>query len=76
MLDVVKSPAPAIRGMFIGGQWVPAARTFEDLNPSDNTVYARIPDGSAADMRRAIDAAQAALATGPAAPSMNARICF
>ncbi|CDZ32426.1 Vanillin dehydrogenase [Neorhizobium galegae bv. officinalis] len=60
MLDVVTSPTPSVRGMFIGGQWVPAARTFEDLNPSDNSVYARIPDGSAAHMRRAIDAAQAA----------------
>lgn len=59
MLDHA-STAPAIKGLYIGGQWQPAARTFEDLNPSDNSLYARIPDGSAADMRRAIDAAQAA----------------
>jgi aldehyde dehydrogenase (NAD+) len=60
MLDAALTGSPTIRGMYIGGEWVPAARTFEDLNPSDNTLYARIPDGSAADMRRAIEAAQAA----------------
>lgn len=60
MLDAVQSSGPTIRGLYIGGQWVPAARSFEDLNPSDNTLYARIPDGSPTDMRRAIDAAQAA----------------
>jgi acyl-CoA reductase-like NAD-dependent aldehyde dehydrogenase len=59
MLDTVPT-APVIKGMYIGGQWVPAARTFEDLNPSDNTLYARIPDGSAADLRLAIEAAHAA----------------
>lgn len=52
--------APTIRGLYIGGQWVPTARSFEDLNPSDNSLYARIPDASATDMRRAIDAAHSA----------------
>ena len=60
--------SPTIRGMYIGGSWVPAARTFEDLNPSDNSVYARVPDGSAADMRRAIEAAQAAFPAWSALP--------
>jgi vanillin dehydrogenase len=59
MLDSATG-SPTIRGMYIGGDWVPAARTFEDLNPSDNSVYARIPDGTPADMRRAIEAAHAA----------------
>jgi aldehyde dehydrogenase (NAD+) len=59
MLDSATT-SPTIRGMFIGGAWVPAARTFDDLNPSDNSLYARIPDGSPADVRRAIEAAQAA----------------
>ncbi|OSQ51951.1 aldehyde dehydrogenase family protein [Marivita geojedonensis] len=59
MLDSTAS-APTIRGMYIGGSWVPAARTFDDLNPSDNSLFARIPDGSATDMDRAIAAAQAA----------------
>ncbi len=61
MLDA-QEVSPNIRGMYIGGSWVPAARTFDDLNPSDNSLYARIPDGSAADMERAISAAQAAFA--------------
>jgi vanillin dehydrogenase len=52
--------APTIRGLYIGGHWVPTARSFEDLNPSDNSLYARIPDASATDMRRAIDAAHLA----------------
>lgn len=59
MLDSANA-SPTIRGMYIGGEWVPAARTFEDLNPADNTLYARIPDGSRADAVRAIDAAHAA----------------
>ncbi len=59
MLDS-PSTSPNIKGLYIGGSWVPAARTFDDLNPSDNTLYARVPDGSAADMERAIAAAQSA----------------
>ena len=59
MLDTANT-GPTIRGMYIGGEWVPAAKTFEDLNPSDNGLYARIPDGSRQDVRRAVDAAQAA----------------
>lgn len=59
MLDTATS-SPRIRGMYIGGTWTPAARTFDDLNPSDSTLYARIPDGTAEDMARAIQAAHAA----------------
>jgi aldehyde dehydrogenase (NAD+) len=59
MLDA-PNVSPTIRGLYIGGQWVPAARTFDDLNPSDNSLYARVPDGSAKDMERAIEAAQTA----------------
>ncbi len=59
MLDAA-SANPTVKGLYIGGQWTPAARTFEDLNPSDNSVYARIPDCTVADTRRAIEAAHAA----------------
>ena len=59
MLDAMNA-SPTIKGMYIDGSWVPAARTFEDLNPSDNSLYARIPDGSVEDVRRAIKAAKAA----------------
>ncbi|WP_425052182.1 aldehyde dehydrogenase family protein [Psychromarinibacter sp. S121] len=58
MLDQTSSPE--IKGMYIGGRWTPAARTFDDLNPSDDTLYARIPDGSPDDARAAIAAAKAA----------------
>ncbi|GIX14525.1 MAG: hypothetical protein KatS3mg118_2484 [Paracoccaceae bacterium] len=59
MLDNASAP-PTIRGMYVGGRWVPAARSFEDLNPSDNSLYARIPDAGRADVRKAIEAAHAA----------------
>lgn len=60
--------SPTIKGMYIGGDWVPATRNFEDLNPSDNSVYARIPDCTREDVRRAIDAAQAAFPEWAALP--------
>ena len=52
--------APTIRGHYIGGDWVPASRLFDDTNPSDGSVWARIPDGGASEARQAIDAAQKA----------------
>ena len=67
MLDTANS-GPTIRGMYIGGEWVPAAATFDDLNPSDDSLYARIPDGTAHDVRRAVDAAQAAFSDWAATP--------
>lgn len=59
MLDSAQS-GPTIRGMYIGGAWVPASRTFDDLNPADDSLYARIPDGGSEDVRRAVEAARAA----------------
>ncbi|MBF9032343.1 aldehyde dehydrogenase family protein [Rhodobacterales bacterium HKCCE3408] len=58
MLDAPLKRTP--KGLFIGGKWVPAARTFPDLNPSDNSLYADMPDASRSDMTRAIEAAHAA----------------
>ena len=60
--------SPTIKGMYIGGSWTPAARTFDDHNPSDNTLYARIPDCTEADVKRAVDAAQAAFPAWSALP--------
>ena len=47
---------------FINGAWVDAegGRTFEDLNPLDDSLYATVARGSGADMRAAITAARAA----------------
>ncbi|MCA0873285.1 aldehyde dehydrogenase family protein [Seohaeicola saemankumensis] len=58
MLDSIS--APQIKGMFIAGQWRPSQATFDDINPSDGSIYARIPDGGREDTRAAIEAAQAA----------------
>lgn len=49
-----------VKGMYIGGNWVAGQSSFDDINPSDGSLYARIPDGGRAETRMAIDAAQAA----------------
>ncbi len=67
MLDAANT-GPVIKGMYIAGEWVPAAATFEDLNPADDRLYARIPDGTVHDVRRAVDAAHAAFPAWAATP--------
>jgi aldehyde dehydrogenase (NAD+) len=53
-------------GVFIAGQWRPAAggQTLPLLNPSDGSALAQIARGTAADIHAAVAAAEAALA-GP-----------
>jgi acyl-CoA reductase-like NAD-dependent aldehyde dehydrogenase len=50
------------RQMYIDGVWTGASSgaTFDDLNPANGQVWAKIADAGRADTRRAIDAAQAA----------------
>ena len=50
------------RDLVIGGEDVPAldGRTTEDLNPYTGEVYAVVAAGGAADVTRAVDAADAA----------------
>ncbi|WP_114965264.1 aldehyde dehydrogenase family protein [Alkalilacustris brevis] len=60
MLDA--RPRHALKGMFINGQWVPASRTFPDINPNDGSLWAEAPDGGRAEARTAIEAAHAAFA--------------
>ncbi len=67
MLDKVKA-GPAIKGMYINGQWVNTSATFDDYNPSDGSLWARIPDGGAAETRAAIDAAHSAFPAWAALP--------
>jgi acyl-CoA reductase-like NAD-dependent aldehyde dehydrogenase len=45
--------------MYIGGEWVDAKNkeTFEDYNPYNNEVFARVPKGKREDATRAIEAA-------------------
>ena len=58
MLD---SPlSKTVKGMYVGGNWVAGQGSFDDINPSDGSLYARIPDGGRAETRAAIAAAQAA----------------
>ncbi|WP_210587252.1 aldehyde dehydrogenase family protein [Streptomyces sp. GESEQ-35] len=53
---------PITRELFIGGKDVPAAsgRTTEDLNPYTGGVYATVAAAGPEDVRRAVDAADAA----------------
>ena len=60
--------APQIRGLFINGQWRDTPNHFDDLNPSDGSVWASIPDAGAKETGDAINAAQAALAGWTALP--------
>jgi acyl-CoA reductase-like NAD-dependent aldehyde dehydrogenase len=48
--------------MYINGEWVGAAdgAAYDDLNPYTGEVFARVPAGKRADVKRAIDAAVAA----------------
>jgi aldehyde dehydrogenase (NAD+) len=48
--------------MYINGQWVDAidGKSFDDYNPYNGEVYARIPSGKRRDARKACDAAAAA----------------
>jgi aldehyde dehydrogenase (NAD+) len=48
---------------FVGGEWVPAlsGETLDLKNPSDGSILCQIARGKAADIDRAVDAAEAAL---------------
>jgi len=48
--------------MYINGQWLDAidGKTFDDYNPYNGEVYARLPSGKRGDARKACDAAAAA----------------
>ncbi|MDA0228344.1 MAG: aldehyde dehydrogenase family protein [Proteobacteria bacterium] len=56
------------KGLSIGGQWVPTATTFNDLNPADGSVWAEVPDASLTETTMALRAAQQAFAPWAALP--------
>jgi delta 1-pyrroline-5-carboxylate dehydrogenase len=64
--------------MFIDGKWVDATGgdTFEDMSPYTGEVYANVPAGSREDVRRAIEAAQAAFPEWEATPPGAKRRIF
>src|ERR1700728_5324997 len=71
----------APRKLFIGRQWVDAAsgRTFEPPNPATGETLARVAEGDAEDINRAVRAARAAFETGPwsrMTPSERGRIIW
>jgi acyl-CoA reductase-like NAD-dependent aldehyde dehydrogenase len=53
---------------FIGGEWVAAADTFDDLDPYTGEVMARVPRGTRYDAHRAVEAAAEAFPAWAALP--------
>lgn len=47
-------------GLYIDGEWIAPATTFDVMDPSNGDVIAQVPDSGAEDARRALDAAVAA----------------
>src|SRR6202048_4895856 len=67
--------------LFINGQWVDAAsgKTFETPNPATGETLARIAEGDAEDINRAVQAARRAFEDGPwsrMTPSERGRIIW
>jgi vanillin dehydrogenase len=61
-----------IKGLFVGGEWKSTHTTFDDINPSDGTIWAKAPEAVRADAAAAIEAADAAFGEWSAMP-FNAR---
>jgi betaine-aldehyde dehydrogenase len=51
-------------GMLIDGSWVSSAETFDVKNPATDTVIAKVPKATAADVDRAVQAARRAFEGG------------
>jgi phenylacetaldehyde dehydrogenase len=71
----------APRQLFIGGQWADAAsgKTFETPNPATGETLARVAEGDAEDINRAVRAARTAFEDGPwgrMTPSERGRIIW
>ena len=64
--------------MYIGGRWMDAAngKTFDDLNPYNGDLFAKVPAGKREDAKRAIEAAAAAFPEWAATPPMVKRKLF
>jgi phenylacetaldehyde dehydrogenase len=69
------------RQLFINGQWADAAsgKTFETPNPATGETLARVAEGDAEDINRAVRAARAAFDSGPwsrMTPSERGRVIW
>jgi acyl-CoA reductase-like NAD-dependent aldehyde dehydrogenase len=67
--------------MLIGGQWVEAAsgKTFDTFNPANGQVLAKVAEGDAEDINRAVAAARKAFESGPwpkLTPSQRGRLLW
>ncbi|HZU68468.1 MAG TPA: aldehyde dehydrogenase family protein [Ktedonobacteraceae bacterium] len=67
--------------MLIGGQWVEAAsgKTFDTINPANGQVLAKVAEGDAEDINRAVSAARKAFESGPwprLTPSQRGRLLW
>jgi acyl-CoA reductase-like NAD-dependent aldehyde dehydrogenase len=67
--------------MLIGGQWVASAsgKTFDTINPSTGEVLAKVAEGDAEDINRAVAAARKAFESGPwpkLTPSQRGRLLW
>src|SRR5215472_12810789 len=67
--------------MLIGGQWVASAsgKTFDTINPSTGEVLAKVAEGDAEDINRAVTAARKAFENGPwpkLTPSQRGRLLW
>jgi acyl-CoA reductase-like NAD-dependent aldehyde dehydrogenase len=67
--------------MLVGGQWVEAAsgKTFDTFNPANGQVLAKVAEGDAEDINRAVAAARKAFESGPwpkLTPSQRGRLLW
>ena len=60
--------AGVLKNLTIENGWAATARTFADLNPADNSVWAEFPDMGRQEARAAIEVAQAAFSEWSALP--------
>ncbi|WP_433663883.1 NAD-dependent succinate-semialdehyde dehydrogenase [Nocardia sp. CA-128927] len=71
MHEVAELPAALPTELWIGGEQVPADRTFPVYNPATGEVLIDVADASAVDGARALDAAAAAQGAWAATPSRD-----
>ena len=71
-MTIAPATQPRTFRQLIAGEWVGAdeGRTFDDLNPFNGQVFARVPASGAGEAQRAIEAAHQAI---PAWAAMGAR---
>ena len=69
----VSAAAVVYDDIYVGGQWVPSssAGRIDVVDPATEELNARVPDGNADDINRAVSAARAAFPAWSATPAME-----